>query len=416
MTTTQDLQQHRLDAQVLTQSDDRFDQALARWFARHQGGWSGTASELITAIKSCDDAGSELWSQPARALYAHLASHRGSLHVLGVDVLPHPGFPRLLCLRNCQEGKPSGNPPSGKRAANHVSDPTDNPHSSPDRKTIHAVSDVASPLDHRTASPAMGLVESVEAECIAHDRHAGRDSSRARAFEDTAAALFGIVEMRDRIREQSLDLKSTMHLVASRTQAITGSSGVVLGWLKQGTLVYPAQSGIAATMAGLPCQADLLRSCISKGMVLPLPDAQKDPVVGASCRRESVRSLIVAPIFQNRKAAGAMELLFNETRSFSSGDVMTLELIADLVSEQLAGVGKTDTQPAPRESNVQLRITEDIEPPDEKSDGDEPRAGYSQNASARQALEEFANSGVTIPRTISAPAAASRKRVWTRLP
>ena len=247
------------------------------------------------------------------------------------------------------------------------------------------------------------------------DKHAGRSSSRARAFEDTAQALFGIVEMRDRIREQRLDLKSTMHLVASRTQAITGSSGVVLGWLKQGTLVYPAQSGIAATMAGLPCQADLLRSCISKGMVLPLPDAQKDPVVGDSCRRESVRSLIVAPIFQNRKAAGAMELLFNETRSFSSGDVMTLELIADLVSEQLAGVGKTDTQPAPRESNVPLRITEDIEPPDEKSDEDEPRAGYSQNASARQA-SEFANSGVTIPRTISAPASASRKRVWTRLP
>jgi GAF domain-containing protein len=405
MATTQDVRQHRLNAQVLTESDDRFDLALARWFARHQGGWSGTASELIAAIKSSADAGNDLWSQPAGALRAHLESHRESLHDLGVDVLPHPGFPRLLCLRSCQEEKASGNPPSDKRATNHISDLPDNSHSSTDQKTVHVVSDLVSPVDHSAASPAMGLVESDPVERIANDKHTGRESSRNRAFEDTAEALFGIVEMRDRIREESLDLESTMHLVASRTQAITGSSGVVLGWLQQGTLVYPAQVGIAATMAGLPCQADLLLSCISQGTVLPLPDAQKDPVVGASCRRESIRSLLVAPIFLGRKGAGAMELLFSETRSFSSADVMILELIADLVSEQVAGVGKqAETQPTPRESRVHLRITENIEPLDEKRDADEPRTGYSQNASAG------------MPRPISAPASASRKRVWTRLP
>ncbi len=413
MTTTQDLRQHRSSAQVLTESDGRFDQALARWFAQHQGGgWSGTASELIAAIKGSADAGNDLWSQPARALYAHLESHRESLHDMGVEVLPHPRFPKLVCLRTCQGGRPSGDPPSDKPAANHISDPTDNSHSSPAQKTIHAVSDVASPLDHRAARPAMGLVESIEAERIADDRHAGRDSSRARAFEDTAAALFGIVEMRDRIREQSLDLKSTMHLVASRTQAITGSSGVVLGWLQKGTLVYPAQVGIAATMASLPCQADLLRSCINRGTVLSLPDAQEDPVVGASCRRESIRSLIVAPIFKKRKVAGAIELLFNEARSFSTSDVMTLELIADLVSEEGAGIGKeAATQPVAREYTAPLRITENIEPLAENAD-------VSLDANPELVPEGSLKFGSGIPGAISVSASASvpRKRVWTSLP
>ena len=184
-------------------------------------------------------------------------------------------------------------------------------------------------------------------------RHADGDNSGSRIFENTAEALFSVVEMQDQIREQGLDLKSTMDLVASRTQELIGSSGVAVGLLQQDTLVYPARLGIAVTMTGLPSQAKLFHSCISKGTVLLLPDAQRDPVVGASCRREGVRSLIVLPIFHNREVAGAMELLFKETRSFSTGDVMTLELIADIVSGRVAGVAQIEaTQPEAQESPV----------------------------------------------------------------
>jgi hypothetical protein len=356
-----DLPQPRSSTQVLAEFDDQFDQALADWFARHRGGWSGTASELIAAVKSSADAGNDLWPDPARALYAHLESRRPALYSLGVDVLPHAGFPRMVSLRPCQEEKPGRKPPSNTPAINRTSDPPNNSHPSADQKTIHAVTDSVSPAHESVPIPAIDLVGSFVPERIASEEHTDRGN---RAFENTAEALFSIVEMRERIEEQGLDLKSTIDLVASRTQAITGSSGVVVGWLQQGTLVYPVQVGIAAAMAGLPSQTKLLRSCISKGTVLQLSDAQKDPGVGATCRRESVRSLIVAPIFHNRNVAGVMELLFKDMRSFSNGDVMTLELTADLLSERAAGAAqKQAKQPTAQEStSTRLRITESIEP------------------------------------------------------
>jgi hypothetical protein len=415
------IRQYQLSVQMPTESDDRFDQALAEWFARHQVGWSGTASELLAAVESIANASNDLWPQPVRALYGHLETHRESLHSLGVDVLLYPGFPRMVSLRTCQEEKPPGNSPSNGHATSSIFDLTKNFRPSADTRTIHAVTDAVSPAGHSVPSSATGVVESVTAEPAAStdDKHAGRAHCGGLAFGDTTKALFGIVEMRDQIKEQGLDLQARMHLVANRTQAITGSSGVLLGWLQQDTLEYPAQVGIAATLAGQPCQAHPVHSCISQGLVLPLPDAQIDPVVGASCRRGSIKSLIVAPIFQDRKVAGAIELLFNETRSFSTGDVMILELITDLVSEQITGVGhESPPLPPARESTPRLRITENIESLDEKADADETRAGRSQGANAGETLEVFANCGSNITVDLAAPvsASASRKRVWTRLP
>ena len=119
-------------------------------------------------------------------------------------------------------------------------------------------------------------MESAKAESIAEEEQTDRENLGSRAFENAAEALFSIVEMRERIKAEGLDLRSTIDLVARRTQVITGSSGVVVGWLQHDTLVYPAQGGIAATMTALPSQSNLLRACITKGTVLPLPDARSE--------------------------------------------------------------------------------------------------------------------------------------------
>jgi hypothetical protein len=49
------LTEHQSSAKALPESADRFEQALVKWFGRHRGVWSGTASELIAA------AGTDLW-------------------------------------------------------------------------------------------------------------------------------------------------------------------------------------------------------------------------------------------------------------------------------------------------------------------------------------------------------------------
>src|ERR1700738_4496577 len=82
------------------------------------------------------------------------------------------------------------------------------------------------------------------------------------------------------------------------------------------------------------------------GEPLQLQDAQKHPRVAATCRRKGIGSLIMVPIFRNREAAGAVELLFQETRSFSTGDVMDLELIAGVVSDALNVAAQIELKPA----------------------------------------------------------------------
>ena len=102
----QNLTEHQLSAIVLPESDDRFDQELVGWFTQHGGVWSGTATELLAAVKTRASVGNDLWPQSARALYAHMESHMQILRSLGVDVLLRNGYPRIVSLRSYQDEKP----------------------------------------------------------------------------------------------------------------------------------------------------------------------------------------------------------------------------------------------------------------------------------------------------------------------
>ena len=419
------LSQHQSSTELLPESFDRFDQELAGWFARHRGAWCGTATELIAAVKiaavkSGADAANDLWPQSGQAFFTHLESHRRTLRSLGVDVSPHPGLPRMISLRPCREEKSVRKAPSGPLAMDYTPDLPTSSHPIADHQNIvHTISDRVKPVQKSASRSAFGISPQDAAGRDATLQHADGDSSSRHVFENIAAALFSVVEMQDQIREQGLDPNSTINLVASRTQDLAGSSGVAIGLLEQDALLYPVRLGIAATMTGLPSQAELFDSCISKGVVLSLSDAQRDPAVGTSCRREGVRSLIVLPIFNHREVAGAMALLFKQARSFSMGDVMTLELIADIVSGRIAGVAQIETaQPEAQESPVRLRITEDIESQGDHAALVQAQLSFSQYTNSDTASETTLNLESSIPGTVAALAAAPVpcKRVWWKLP
>ena len=79
------------------------------------------------------------------------------------------------------------------------------------------------------------------------------------------------------------------------------------------------------------------------GDTVQVTDAQQHPLLGAECEREGIGSLIIVPIFhRHQEVVGAMEFLFHEKRSFSSGDVMDLGLIAGVISESLGGPRKSE--------------------------------------------------------------------------
>jgi hypothetical protein len=404
MSRARNLQQHPSIQDVPPESVDRFDVALAGWFAQHRGAWYGTATELIAALKNGADAGPDLWPQHGRAFFSQLESHRRALRSLGVDVCPHAGFPRMISLRSCQGDKSGKKLPSGTLAINSASDPLRNSH--PVAVQQNSVS---------TVSDGVGPGESV----ADADKPAREGNSARGIFENTAEALFCVIRMQDQIAEQATDVKSTVDLVASRTQELIGCSGVAVGLLQQNALVYPVRLGIAATMTALPSRTKHFDSCVRQGTVLALPDAQQDPVVGMICCREGVKSLIALPVFHNHEVAGTMELLFKEARHFSTGDVMTLELIADIVGGRVARPAQSEPTPSEwQKSHPPPRITEDFEPQGDPVVPAQARLSFSQYSNSDTAPGASGNLGSSIPDTMTVLAAAPvpRKRVWTKLP
>jgi hypothetical protein len=134
-------------------------------------------------------------------------------------------------------------------------------------------------------------------------------------------------------------------MMANRVHEITRCCGTVVGLLKQNTVVYPVRTGIGATMAGLDLHANFFQFCVRTGGALQLRDAQRHPILGAMCQLEGVGSLIIVPIFHHREVVGAMEFLYKEMRSFSTGQVMDLELIAGVVSAHLSAAADVDLKP-----------------------------------------------------------------------
>lgn len=338
---------HQPSAIVLPESDVRFDQELVRWFALHGGVWSGTAAELLAAVRTRSDVGSDLWPQSPRTLYAHIDSHIQVLRSLGLDVWVRHGNPRLISLQRCQNEKPARKL-SDTRGINRITYDSSIGFSPPaaDQKMSSADGGEIRPLANETVGQDIAIATSDLAERFLNGERADGDHSDGCVFENPGKALFAILEMRGRIREQGLDIKSAIDLVVGRTQEITRCSGVAVGLLEQNGGVYSARAGIAVTSVGLNFQANFFQSCLTTGEAVQLPDAQKDPVVGATCRREGIGSLIIVPIFHNREVAGAMEFVFKEVRSFLIVDVMDLELIAGIVSERLNGAAEIELKHA----------------------------------------------------------------------
>jgi len=89
------------EPQPVSASVDRFDTHLVEWFAKRSV-WSGTASELLAALKSAPAVGCNWLPESSSALVSWVESHQQDLRSLGLDVLPPSGYPRMMVIRACQ--------------------------------------------------------------------------------------------------------------------------------------------------------------------------------------------------------------------------------------------------------------------------------------------------------------------------
>ncbi len=319
--------------------DDSFDRELVEWFALRKGVWSGTAAELLAAVRSGPDAGSLAHAQSVRTLYDYLESRRHILRSSGVDVGLHQGTPRMLSLRHLPAGMSTKKPP----ASASVFHPSVSPLSS--ISLVDSTESAASTSEDpkSTSGQDIPIARPDTAARFVSGGYAEKNCAGGRVFENTGMAFSTVAEIRDLIKDQNLDLKAAVELMANRAQEITQCCGTAVGLRQENTMVYLVRTGIGATIAGLELQVNFFQSCVRTGRALQLRDAQRHPLLGRACQLEGVGSLIIVPIFHHREVVGAMEFFYNEIQSFSIGQVMDLELMAGVVSERLGAAAESDS-------------------------------------------------------------------------
>jgi len=402
---------------MLPETDCRFDGKLAEWFSRRGGAWSGTAGELLASLRTSADVGNSLRFQSSSELYAHLQSHRQILHSLGVDVLLLYGVPRIVSLRSCRDNHPQKKPPYNAMSIEHNSHSTVN--LSPlvtGTKSYSADSIDTSRARNEAFKP---IAKSDMTGKSVTDEYTDGNGPIGGFFVNTGEALFAIVEMRRQIREQCLDLESAVDLVIGRAQQITRSYGIAVGFLPQETGNW-FRPGVAPSDREMNFfHANLFRSRLVEGEAVQVPDAQKHPLLGATCGRAGIGSLIVVPIFRNREVAGAIEFFFREKRSFSPGDVMDLGLIAGVISESWGSPKRM----VPPETKIVVNVEEPESLPKQEADPGKSLLDVTANTTDSDALTESAPPVSVVSGSVASKLATSPaqfwlnfKRVWTRHP
>jgi hypothetical protein len=130
-----------------------------------------------------------------------------------------------------------------------------------------------------------------------------------------------------------------MHLIVEAAKNVANASGVAVGLLKGGQLIYRAGSGSAVTNVGRQVTASLTVTASTKTNreILRVENAQTDTRIEAAiCRQFGASSLLILPIYHEQILAGVLEILFSEPHAFQDREVRTYRLMAEQIEAALS--------------------------------------------------------------------------------
>ena len=151
-------------------------------------------------------------------------------------------------------------------------------------------------------------------------------------------ALSELLKLQQTVVGGQLDLERTMREVAERARSVANAAGIAIALLQGNQLVYRAGSGSAAGYIGRHVTAMLSASPDNetRGEILRVENAETDTRIEAAiCRQFDAQSLLILPIYRERKVAGVMEVLFREAHAFQDREMRAYRLMARLVQESL---------------------------------------------------------------------------------
>lgn len=152
-------------------------------------------------------------------------------------------------------------------------------------------------------------------------------------------SLSAIMEMQRLVAGGKLDVDGAMHLIVEAAKNVANASGVAVGLLKGGQLIYRAGSGSAVINVGRQVTASLTVTASTKTNreILRVENAQTDTRIEAAiCRQFGASSLLILPIYHEQILAGVLEILFSEPHAFQDREVRTYRLMAEQIEAALS--------------------------------------------------------------------------------
>jgi len=127
-----------------------------------------------------------------------------------------------------------------------------------------------------------------------------------------------------------------LHDIVEQARHGTGANGAAIALLREDEMVCRATTGESAPDLGVrvDTSSGLAGACLSTGQIQQCRDTDTDARVNAeACRRLGVRSMLIAPLVEDGKVFGILQVFSAWPNAFGEREVSTLEALARKAAE-----------------------------------------------------------------------------------
>lgn len=162
-----------------------------------------------------------------------------------------------------------------------------------------------------------------------------------------------VLEVEQAVSAAGLNSETVMRVIAERSQALTGASGVVIESIEGEDLVPLVQIGTDAPR--LKLNSSLSGICVRTGELQRSDDTFTDERIAHQAYRElGIRSLLIVPLRDEQRTIGVLKVVAHEPFAFSDRDAKALRLLGGLVGAAMGHAAAFEGRQARLEERTRL--------------------------------------------------------------
>ncbi len=144
-----------------------------------------------------------------------------------------------------------------------------------------------------------------------------------------------VLQVQQAVSAAGLDSETVMRVIAERSQALTGASGVIIEALDGEDLVPTVHIGTEAPR--LKVATSLSGLCVRSGELQRCDDTLADPAGhNQPYRQLGIRSILVVPLKDEHRTLGVLKVVSPEPHAFTERDIKALRLLGGLMGAALS--------------------------------------------------------------------------------